>query len=167
MNQTSRMSSACPFCQVAPGEPCMGANGQPRASVHIERWGHGLALKRKRAVKKVKEGNIRDLLKARVEAYGGEIRAVSWLGRSHAPDVLALFPGDSACVAYANRFDGSGRNHRGMHTFIETKRPGKDATEAQAREHTRMRDAGCDVLVITNENELNRWLPLVSSPEFK
>ncbi|MEO6588957.1 MAG: VRR-NUC domain-containing protein [Pyrinomonadaceae bacterium] len=88
----------------------------------------------------VKEASIRDALKARVEAYGGEIRAVSWLGRSNAPDVLCLFP------TYE-------------HPFVETKRPKKDATQAQAREHARMRNAGCTVLVITTIAELDSWLP--------
>ena len=37
------------------------------------------------------EGKLRAKLKARVEAYGGEIRAVSWLGRRFAPDVLCLY----------------------------------------------------------------------------
>jgi hypothetical protein len=96
----------------------------------------------KRAAKKIKEGNIREKLKARVEAYRGEIRAVSWLGRKHAPDVLVLMPSPAA-----------------WHTFVETKRPKKDATEAQAREHERMREAGCNVLVITTIEELDAWLP--------
>ena len=96
--------------------------------------------------KRKKEGDIRKLLKTRVEAYGGEIRAVSWLGRSNAPDVLVLRPSPDPAAA-------------GWHTFVETKRPGKDATEAQAREHERMQAAGCVVLVITNEQELDSWLP--------
>ena len=151
MNQTKRTSTACPFCQVAPGEPCIGANGQPRASVHVERWQRKLTLARKRATKVIKEGNIRDKLKKRVEAYGGEIRAVSWLGRSNAPDVLCLFQ--------AGHDWFTGNEMDGKHVFVETKRPGKDATEAQAREHERMRAAGCVVLVITNEQELDAWLP--------
>ena len=88
----------------------------------------------------MKEGDIRKLLKTRVEAWGGEVRAVKWLGRSNAPDVLVLFP-------------------TGRHVFIETKRPNKKATEAQAREHERMYRAGCNVQVITNEQELDAWLP--------
>ncbi len=158
MNQTGRMSSACPFCQVAPGEPCMGANGQPRASVHVERWNRGLALKRKRAAKPVKEGGIRKLLKTRVEAYGGEIRAVQWLGRKHAPDVLCLFSYESA---YATKLLSETQMpiHEDLHPFVETKRPGEDATEAQDREHDRMRNAGCVVMVITTEQELDAWLP--------
>jgi len=99
----------------------------------------------------VKEGDIREALKARVESYGGEIRAVSWLGRRHAPDVLCLFPSGH------DWFTGS--PHDGRHIFVETKRPKKDATEAQAREHARMREAGCTVHVITNLEELDAWLP--------
>jgi hypothetical protein len=104
------------------------------------------------------EGKIRKLLKARVEAYGGEVRAVSWLGRSNAPDVLCLFPPVPA-DASAMFWGGSFRPRGGMHFFVETKRPGKAATEAQAREHERMRAALCVVLVITNESELDAWLP--------
>lgn len=103
-------------------------------------------------MKKIKEGDIRDALKARVEAHGGEIRAVSWLGRNNAPDVLCLFPSGGH---YADRPD----EIRYLHPWIETKRPGKAATEAQAREHERMRAAGCVVLVITDLSELDAWLP--------
>lgn len=94
----------------------------------------------------MKETHIRKALAKRVADYGGEIRAVSWLSRSHAPDVLALFPPQM-------------RGCAGRHEFIETKRPGKAATEAQAREHERMRAAGCVVLVITTLEELDQWLP--------
>lgn len=93
------------------------------------------------------EGDLRKKLKARVEAYGGEIRAVSWLGRSYAPDVLALLP-------YCE-----GRVDRAAHYFIETKAPKKGPTAAQAREHERMRAAGCIVLVISTEAQLDEWLP--------
>lgn len=93
----------------------------------------------------MRESKIREALKARVETYGGEIRAVSWLGRNHAPDVLCLLPS----VLY----------NQGTHCFVETKQPKKTATKAQAREHDRLRDAGCAVLVITTLEELDKWLP--------
>lgn len=98
--------------------------------------------------KAVKESNIREALKTRVEAYGGEIRALSWLGRNNAPDVLCLFSTDGYIE---HGVDG--------HYWIETKRPGRGATEAQAREHKRMRAADCVVLVITTLAELDAWLP--------
>ncbi len=112
--------------------------------------------------KKIKEGDIREALKARVEAYGGEIRAVSWLGRNNAPDVLCLFPGEDARGGslYWRRLAFEDYDQQqALHPFIETKAPKKSATAAQAREHERMRAAGCEVLVITDLSELDAWLP--------
>ena len=86
------------------------------------------------------EGDLRKKLKARVEAYGGEIRAVSWLGRRNAPDVLVILPGKG-------------------HAFVETKAPGKRPTAAQQREHDYMRSAGILVDVISTEAQLDEWLP--------
>jgi len=112
-----------------------------------------LAPVRKRKEKPIKEGNIREALKARVEAYGGEIRAVSWLGRNNAPDVLCLFPsGSKGAKQFVN---GS----RGCLVWVEAKRPKKDATEAQAREHDRLRLCNAHVRVISNLDELDAWLP--------
>lgn len=99
----------------------------------------------------MKESNIREALDARVRAYGGETRAVAWLGRRNAPDVLVLFP-EGAGPQRGFRYPGG-------HFFVETKRPKKSATAAQAREHERMRAAGCVVLVITTLEELDAWLP--------
>ncbi len=95
----------------------------------------------------VRERDIRKLLKERVQAYGGEIRAVSWLGRAHAPDVLCGFP-------YAE-----GKNDRQRHVFVETKAPGGKLRPGQEREHERMRSWGCYVQVITTPEELDAWLP--------
>jgi hypothetical protein len=92
------------------------------------------------------EGKIRKYLKARVESYGGEVRAVSWLGRRNAPDVLCLFPA----------FLGE---PVGTHPFVETKAPGGKPTDGQAREHARMRAAGCTVLVLSTEQQIDEWLP--------
>lgn len=107
------------------------------------------------------EGKIREKLKARVEAYGGEIRAVSWLGRRNAPDVLCLFP---AYCRYSKRqcrdiWDGPKDTPEGRSLWVETKAPGGEPTEAQAREHDRLRDAGCSVLVISTGRQLDEWLP--------
>ncbi len=101
------------------------------------------------------EGDLRKKLKARVEAYGGEIRAVSWLGRRNAPDVLALFPPESFFHWVKA---GPDRPNPSAHPFVETKAPGGKPTAAQAREHQRMRAAGCTVLVISTEAQLDEWL---------
>jgi hypothetical protein len=95
------------------------------------------------------ERDIRKALKKRVESYGGEIRAVAWLGRRSAPDVLCLF----------KRLTGLGGGNEAMHPFIETKAPGGEPTDAQAREHDRLRAAGCVVLVISTIEQLDEWLP--------
>ena len=93
------------------------------------------------------EGKLRAKLKARVEAYGGEIRAVAWLGRRYAPDVMVLLP-------YCE-----GKIDRSQHLFVETKAPGGKPTVGQEREHERMRAAACIVLVVSTEEQLNAWLP--------
>ncbi len=100
----------------------------------------------------MRESKIREALKARVESYGGEIRAVSWLGRHSAPDVLCLFPEP---VWKNNTLVAVG------HPFVETKRPGKDATAAQAREHERLRASGCVVVMVRTLAELDEWLPVL------
>jgi hypothetical protein len=93
------------------------------------------------------EGKIRKYLKARVESYGGEVRAVSWLGRRNAPDVLCLFP--SIVFSWLAN----------AHFFAECKAPGGKPTDAQAREHERMSAAGCVVLVLSTEQQIDAWLP--------
>lgn len=103
------------------------------------------------------EGKLRKELKKRVEQYGGEVRAVSWLGRRNAPDVLCLFP--LGCKYDMERIDPFEGQRDEMHPFIETKAPKKGPTEAQAREHERMRAAGCVVLVISTIEQLDDWLP--------
>jgi hypothetical protein len=100
------------------------------------------------------ERDIRKALKKRVEQHGGEIRAVSWLGRRNAPDVLCLFPKKVLVLAL-----GGGVRYLDQHPFVETKAPDGEPTDAQLREHERMRDAGCVVLVISTNEQLDEWLP--------
>lgn len=92
---------------------------------------------------KPRERNIRDALDERVKAYGGVTRAVAWLGRTGAPDVLCLFPSRHAHAVW-----------------VETKmgRDGK-LSAAQMTEHILLRAAGCEVKVITTLEELDAWLP--------
>lgn len=101
------------------------------------------------------ERDIRKELKKRVEEYGGEVRAVSWLGRRNAPDVLCLMPyaGAAWCDDELVFFGDP------CHPFVETKAPGGAPTSAQAREHERMRKANCEVLVISTIEQLDTWLP--------
>jgi hypothetical protein len=107
----------------------------------------------------VAERDIRKALKARVEAYGGTVRAVAWLGRRNAPDVLCLFPYDSRFgVLWFGKRDWPTAGAE-LHPFIEAKAPDGKPTDAQLREHERMRVAGCTVLVISTIAQLDAWLP--------
>jgi len=89
----------------------------------------------------MRESNIREALTARIKSYGGEERALKYLGRNNCPDVLVLLSS--------------------RHLLVETKRPKKKATEAQAREHDRLRRAGFHVFVITTLEELDSRFPPV------
>ena len=101
------------------------------------------------------ERDIRKALKERVESHFGEVRAVSWIGRRSAPDVLCLLPAGlpSFCDGQWH-YDGAP-----LHPFIETKAPGGKPTAAQAREHKHMRAAGCTVVVISTFEQLDHWIP--------
>lgn len=74
------------------------------------------------------EADIEDYLVKEVEAAGGEVRKVVWLGRRHAPDRLVML--------------------NGAH-FVELKRPGEKPRSGQLREHERMRKHGLKVYVLS------------------
>lgn len=78
-------------------------------------------------VKPVKERNVERYFIKRVKELGGETRKVKWIGRPNAPDRFTMV--------------------FGTHFWAELKRPKKTATKAQAREHERMRNSGCRVVV--------------------
>ena len=103
------------------------------------------------------ERDIRKHLKTRVEEYGGEVRAVSWLGRRNAPDVLCLFPRSSIYDKHIAAWQADLMDT--LHPFVETKAPGGKPTPAQAREHERMRAAGCTVLVLSTVEQIDAWMP--------
>lgn len=85
------------------------------------------------------ERNIEAYLHKRAKALGGDYRRVSWIGRNGASDDLILLPG--------------------RHLLVECKKPGKKATEAQAREHERLRAAGFEVHVVSTFAEIDAILP--------
>ena len=86
----------------------------------------------------MRESTVEDYLIAEVKKLGGEVRKVQWIGRRRAPDRLVLLPG---CAS-----------------FVELKRPGKDATDEQAREHDKMRRAGLSVWVLTSKGEVDEFI---------
>lgn len=87
----------------------------------------------------MKESAVRAHLHRRVKELGGEYRAAKWFGRSHCPDDFIMLPG--------------------RHLWVEAKRPGKVAEDAQAREHERMRAAHCEVYVLDTIEKIDRVLP--------
>lgn len=88
----------------------------------------------------MRERDIHKALVERVKLLGGEVRRLSWIGRSHAPDVLVLLPG--------------------RHVFVEEKRPGEVPRPGQVREHYRLIRAGCPVRVVSSLEDIEAWLPL-------
>lgn len=77
----------------------------------------------------MRESVVEQYLKRSVEAEGGEVRKVRWIGRRSAPDRLVMLPDRGA-------------------VYVELKAPGEAPTRAQQREHDRMRRCRLQVLVI-------------------
>lgn len=87
----------------------------------------------------MRERDIEDYLVRRVQAMGGEVRKVAWIGRRGAPDRLVMLPFLTKCAeCYAP----------GQTTWVELKAPGVKAEAHQLREHERMRALGQHVVVI-------------------
>lgn len=96
----------------------------------------------------MRESQVAKALKRRLTHFGCDYRRVEWIMRHSAPDFFALL------TPKMSKVWGFPRN-----PWIETKRPGKDANEAQDREHTRLRDHGEIVLVIDTIELVDRWFP--------
>lgn len=105
------------------------------------------------------ESQIKAYLKARVEALGGEVRFVKWIGRRHAPDCLLMFPNGE--LGYeVNRDDPNlSRWHKVFNCWVETKAPGKRPRPGQAREHERMRRLGETVLTLPTKDDIDKEFP--------
>jgi hypothetical protein len=93
------------------------------------------------------ERDIEDYLVKRVEAMGGEVRKVQWIGRNSAPDRVVMLPDGRV---FTGDHIGDGRT-----IWVEVKNPKTIVTfpanareRAQHREHERMRKMGQRVEVI-------------------
>lgn len=95
------------------------------------------------------ESQIKAYLKARIEALGGEVRFVKWIGRRHAPDCLLMFPNGE--LGY--------EGHKVFNCWVETKAPGKRPRPGQAREHERMRRLGETVLTLPTKDDIDKEFP--------
>lgn len=89
--------------------------------------------------KEIRERDIEHYLVKRVNAMGGEVRKVKWIGRAGAPDRVLSTP----------RFGTA---------WVELKAPGKKPTAAQHREHERMRRVGMTVLVMDSFEDVDWFL---------
>lgn len=88
------------------------------------------------------ERDVSAYLSKRVADLGGEIRRVTWQGRRNAPDKLVMIP-------FA-------------HGWVEEKKPSTpEATDAQKREHDRMRKAGMFVRVCASPEDVDRFLRIL------
>ncbi len=92
-----------------------------------------------------RESDIEKYLHKRVKALGGEYRRLAWIGRRNANDDLILMPGE--------------------HFVVECKRPGERATEAQLREHQRLRNAGFRVHVVSTQAEVDDLFRIPRAPQ--
>lgn len=86
----------------------------------------------------VRESDIEAHLVKRVKEAGGIAYKFTSPQRRSVPDRLVLMPGGSAW-------------------FAELKAPGNVPTEAQAREHARLRALGFDVEIVDSKEIIDLW----------
>jgi hypothetical protein len=91
----------------------------------------------------VREREIEAYLVKRVQAMGGEVRKVQFIGRRGAPDRLVMLP-----ERELQWFGADCPIQPTTTVWVELKAPGKVAAPHQAREHERMRAMGQHVVVI-------------------
>ncbi len=87
--------------------------------------------------KRILERDIAKYLSSELRKLGIEHRRVSWLGRSHAPDLFVFVNGGE---------------------WVETKRPGEKPRAGQLAEHEKMRAAGCRVFVLSTFEEVEKYI---------
>ena len=99
------------------------------------------------------ESKIEEYLVKKVEALGGEVRKVQWVGRANAPDRVVMLP--------AGKLNWLGVSC----IWVELKNPGTIKTfpanaheRAQHREHERMRKLGQRVEVIGTLEQVDTLL---------
>ncbi len=83
------------------------------------------------------ESEIENYLVKQVEAAGGEVRKLQWIGRRGAPDRLVML--------------------NGAH-FVELKRPGRKLDAHQGREFVKMIVQGVDVVKLDNKEDVDNFV---------
>ena len=90
----------------------------------------------------MKESKVEAHLVERVEATGGLVRKIKYLGRKACPDRLVGWPSRRGSLALQVHTAPA------HHVLVETKRPKGKARDDQEREHERLRAIGFDVRVL-------------------
>lgn len=86
----------------------------------------------------MRESKVETYLVERVEAEGGLVRKLKWVGRLGAPDRLVLFPGEVL--------------------FVEVKAPGEKPRASQVREHARLRSFGAKVYTLDTYEQVDNFI---------
>lgn len=94
----------------------------------------------------MRESDVEQYLIKRVQAIGGEVRKVQWVGRRHAPDRLVMWK--------AAPFVGLVQTA----IWVELKAPGQKPRAGQEREHERMRAMGQRVEVVDSLEAVDKLL---------
>ena len=95
------------------------------------------------------EGKVRTHLRKRAIGAKAEHRKLGWIGRRNAPDELIFW----------NVPDG----HPPIAALVECKAPGEEPTEAQLREHVRLRAGGFRVEVVDSEESADLLVALLAA----
>jgi hypothetical protein len=103
----------------------------------------------------MRERDVERHLKERVEAAGGIVRKIRYLGRDGCPDRLVGFPYDALGKEWKMQVDHYDADTKFL---VELKRPKGRAEAHQAREHERLRAVGFDVRVLDTIEAVDDFL---------
>lgn len=96
----------------------------------------------------MRESVIEKYLHDKVTAAGGTTRKFSSAHRPNNPDRIVIWPeGFIGFVQYIATID-----------FVECKAPGEKPRPGQVREHKRLRDMGCTVLVLDTKEKIDAYV---------
>lgn len=98
-----------------------------------------------------RERDIERYLVEQVQARGGEVRKVQWIGRRGAPDRLVLLPVPPSEWGYPSGWSGAS-------AWVEVKAPGGRLEPHQEREHARLRNYGQHVMVVDSFKRVDEVL---------
>lgn len=102
----------------------------------------------------MKESVVEDHFIARAKAGGHGTRKLKWIGRNSAPDRVLMVKARTL----TNSLECAWCRPKGRTIWVELKRPKKDAEEAQAREHERMRAFGQEVVVLNTIEAVDAFM---------